>query len=196
MAANHLKKESVVILRLEGEDLLKFLNSPDFETVTIPPLWEIDGCFLHCVMNALMNLTVDHGMPPVSDTWVKRNILIPSLDLGYVHIHDEDLITRETILEELKKAVRRIAQYLKENPVILARNECIYDGSEIKKLLSNKLELNKIIDDMMQNLEMDDTLDSFARTFISVSMGFSQFGKEKTDNLIVDMMKNLDDVDD
>ena len=45
---------------------------------------------------------------------------------------------------EFKKLADCVAQRLKEQPVIVAHSENIFDGSGIKRLLSNKFELDKV----------------------------------------------------
>lgn len=47
-------------------------------------------------------------------------------------------------LVEFKKLADCVAQRLKEQPVIVAHSENIFDGSGIKRLLSNKFELDKV----------------------------------------------------
>lgn len=45
---------------------------------------------------------------------------------------------------EFKKPADCVAQRLKGQPVIVAHSENIFDGSGIKRLLSNKFELDKV----------------------------------------------------
>ncbi|ESR36812.1 calcium-binding EF-hand family protein [Citrus sinensis] len=56
---------------------------------------------------------------------------------------DSDHIYSETFLVEFKKLADCVAQGLKEQPVIVAHSKNIFDGSGIKRLLSNKFELDK-----------------------------------------------------
>lgn len=59
--------------------------------------------------------------------------------------HDWDKPTsQETFLVEFKKVAECVAQTLKEQPVIVAHSENSFDGSGIKRLLSNKFELDKV----------------------------------------------------
>lgn len=53
-------------------------------------------------------------------------------------------VTQETFLAEFKKVAESAAQRLKEQPVIVAHSENTFDGSGIKRLLSNKFELDKV----------------------------------------------------
>lgn len=53
-------------------------------------------------------------------------------------------VSEETFLVEFKKVAERVAQRLKEQPVIVAHSENTFDGSGIKRLLSNKFELDKV----------------------------------------------------
>ena len=56
----------------------------------------------------------------------------------------EKPVSQETFLEEFKKVAERVAQNLKEQPVIVAHSEITFNGSGIKGLLSNKFELDKV----------------------------------------------------
>lgn len=72
MAAG-LKRDAVVILRFDGEELLEFLKSPTFETDVLSIFSEIglpDRSLRDCIMEAFAKLTVDQGMPPATDPWV------------------------------------------------------------------------------------------------------------------------------
>lgn len=54
-------------------------------------------------------------------------------------------VSQETFLLEFKRAAEHVAQRLKEQPVIVAHSENTFDGSSIRRLLSNKFELDKVI---------------------------------------------------
>lgn len=56
----------------------------------------------------------------------------------------EKPVSEETFLEVFKKLADSIAQHLHEQPVIVAHSENTFDGSGIKRLLSNKFELEKV----------------------------------------------------
>lgn len=53
-------------------------------------------------------------------------------------------VSQETFLVEFKKVASAIADRLKEQPVIVAHSENTFDGSGVKRLLSNKFELDKV----------------------------------------------------
>lgn len=53
-------------------------------------------------------------------------------------------VSQEEFLTNLKKVAEHIAQHLKDQPVIVAHSENTFDGSGIKRLLSNKFELDKV----------------------------------------------------
>lgn len=74
MAAG-LKRDPIVILRIDGEDLLEFISSPSFEPEMISIFSEIESAdqglsLRDSVIKALGKLTVEQGMPPSSDSWV------------------------------------------------------------------------------------------------------------------------------
>lgn len=72
MAAG-LKRDPIVILRIDGEDLLEFVNSSAYEAEMASIFSQIespDGSLHDHIIQALSKLTVDHGIPPTSDTWV------------------------------------------------------------------------------------------------------------------------------
>ena len=79
MAAG-LKRDPIVILRIDGEDLLEFVTSPSFELEMISIFSEIESAnqglsLRDSIIKALEKLTVEQGMPPSSDPWVV-NLLI------------------------------------------------------------------------------------------------------------------------
>lgn len=68
-----VKKDPVLILRIDGEDLKDFVESARFEpeAATIFSQLEKADTSLHkCLTMALGQLSVDHGIPPPSDPWV------------------------------------------------------------------------------------------------------------------------------
>lgn len=80
MAAG-LKRDPIVILRIDGEDLLEFIHGPSFESFMIPIYSDIlansqaeaePSSLKHYIVKALGKLTVDQGMPPCSDSWVMK----------------------------------------------------------------------------------------------------------------------------
>ncbi|KAF3434614.1 hypothetical protein FNV43_RR21699 [Rhamnella rubrinervis] len=157
--ATGLKRDPIVILRIDGEDLLEFISSPSFEPEIVSVFSRIEsdhhgGLSLRdYIIKALENLTVDQGMPPCSDSWVMSNVVEPALKSG-----GEDCdksVTEETFLMEFKKVVEAVAKHLKDQPVIVAHSENAFDGSDIKRLLFNKFELDKTLNVALENVPKD-----------------------------------------
>lgn len=72
MAAG-LKRDPIVILRIDGEDLLEYVNGPTYEAEMSSIFSQIespDGSLREHIMEALAKLTVEQGIPPTSDSWV------------------------------------------------------------------------------------------------------------------------------
>lgn len=72
MAAG-LKRDPIVILRIDGEDLLEYINGPTFEAEMVAAHSLIEsaaGTLQDCIIKAFELLTVEQGMPPSSDPWV------------------------------------------------------------------------------------------------------------------------------
>ena len=72
MAAG-LKRDPIVILRMDGEELQEYVNSPSFETDAVSTFAEVqssDATLRDQIVKALQNLGVDQGLPPISDSWV------------------------------------------------------------------------------------------------------------------------------
>ncbi|MQM21820.1 hypothetical protein Taro_054866 [Colocasia esculenta] len=156
MAAG-LKRDPIVILRIDGEDLREFVDGPNFEpeAVSILSHIEAEGVPLHKrITVALEQLTVGHGMPPPSDSWVSENIIQPALQSLSAHqLHQS--VSQGTFLKELKKVLDDVAKRLKEHPVIVAHSENTFDGSCIRRLLSNKFELDKLLSVAWKELPKD-----------------------------------------
>lgn len=157
MAAG-FKKDDIIILRIDGEDLKEFGESPQFEPEMISIFSGMDSSnvsLCRCVSMALERLTVEHGMPPSSDTWVFNNIIEPALQSLSL---DQFLsVSQEIFLEEFRKLIDSITLLLQEKPVIVARSESIFDGSGIKRLLSDEAELNKMLEVAWRDLPTDQT---------------------------------------
>ncbi|XP_010268448.1 PREDICTED: uncharacterized protein LOC104605397 [Nelumbo nucifera] len=156
MAAG-LKRDPIVILRIDGEDLVEFINSPRFEPEIISIFSKIqlaNSSLRDYITRVLEQLTVDHGMPPYSDSWVLRNIVEPALQSCGNH-DEEQAISQDTFLQEFKKVVERVTQHLKEQPVIVAHSENSFDGSSIERLLSNKFELDKTLNEALKDVPKD-----------------------------------------
>jgi hypothetical protein len=72
MAAG-LKRDPIVILRIDGEDLQEFVERPGFEMDAVTIFSELqseNASLSQCLMKGLKQLTVEDGMPPSSDPWV------------------------------------------------------------------------------------------------------------------------------
>ena len=74
MAAG-LKRDPIVILRIDGEDLLEFVTGPTFEPEMISIFYEIESAYSglslkESIVKGLEKLSVEQGMPPSIDPWV------------------------------------------------------------------------------------------------------------------------------
>ncbi|KAF8718897.1 hypothetical protein HU200_025213 [Digitaria exilis] len=146
MAAG-LKRDPLVILRMDGEDLRDFVASSRYEpsAAAISSLVVSEGSPLRqCLLAALQQLTVDHGVPPASDTWVAENIIEPALQQLLADQLDQPA-SRDGFFQQLKKLLGAMAERLHEQPVIVAHTENTYDGSGVKRLLGSKFELDKLL---------------------------------------------------
>ena len=71
-----LNRDPIVILHIDGNYLLEFVDSPTFERQMMSILSKIDiqGGSLTCYINkAFEKLTIDQGMPPLLDSWVIKS---------------------------------------------------------------------------------------------------------------------------
>ncbi|CAD5330341.1 unnamed protein product [Arabidopsis thaliana] len=159
MAAG-LKRDPIVILRMDGEDLSEFVHGPGYEIESISVFSELssskDASLRDCIVKALQSLSVDHGMPPSNDPWVMSNIVEPIVDSC---LDEEDKreksASQERFLEAFKRVVESVAQRLNEQPVIVAHSENTFDGSGIRRLLSNKFEFDKALNVAMETIPKD-----------------------------------------
>ncbi|KAI3989481.1 hypothetical protein MKX01_022756 [Papaver californicum] len=150
----------ILILRMDGEDLLDFIEDPKYESEMMT-IFNSIGIHRHAngnngklyvkdyLMKAVKQLTVDHGMPPSSDTYVMNNIIQPSFE-AYVKNGVPDIIkssiiyddnTATLLLKEFEKFGHILVQHLKEDPIIVAHTQITFVASKIKKLLSTKSNL-------------------------------------------------------
>lgn len=158
MAAG-LKRDPIVILRMDGEDLSEFISSPGYESEIVSVFSEFDSSdasLRDSILKALQSLSVDHGMPPANDPWVMSNIVEPVLESCLdEESKREKPVSQERFLEEFKNVAETVVQRLKEQPVIVAHSENTFDGSGIKRLLSNKFELDKALNTALENVPRD-----------------------------------------
>ncbi|GAB4853217.1 hypothetical protein Ancab_017404 [Ancistrocladus abbreviatus] len=156
MAAG-LKRDPIVILRIDGEDLKEFINGPAFESEMVAifsRMESLDATLREYIMKALGKLSVDQGLPPVSDSWVMAQIVEPALHF-FADRQIKKPVSQETFLREFKKVAENIAERLKEQPVIVAHSENTFDGSGVKTLLANKFELEKALNAAMETVPRD-----------------------------------------
>ncbi|KAM1003103.1 hypothetical protein ACFX13_003504 [Malus domestica] len=203
MAAG-LKRDPIVILRIDGEDLLEFIDGPTFESEMVATYSEIksaDGTLRDCIIKALEKLTVEQGMPPSSDSWVVSNIVEPALQSCTGHDLDKP-VSQETFLTEFKKVAESVAHRLQEQPVIVAHSENDFDGSDIKRLLSNKFELDKTLNAATETIPRDSS-GKLSKEYLRVALeavgptaGLPPLGAvEQMDKVVQDVfnMVNADD---
>lgn len=55
-----------------------------------------------------------------------------------------ETVSQETFLAKFKRASENVVGLLKEQPAIVAHSQNTFDGSGIRRLLSNKFELDKV----------------------------------------------------
>lgn len=145
-----LQKNPVFILRLDGGDLKDFFSGPQFEPemASIFSRRRAAECssLRECIIMALQQLTVDHGLPPSADPWVLDNLVSPALQLLSIARLDQPAPSEEIFMEEFRKLIREIIERLQEKPIIVAHTLKICDGSGVGRLLSNNDELRKTVD--------------------------------------------------
>ncbi|GJT29741.1 calcium-binding EF-hand family protein [Tanacetum coccineum] len=202
MAAG-LKRDPIVILRIDGEDLLEFVDSPAFEPEMMSILSEIDipgGSLTDYINKAFEKLTVDKGMPPVLDSWVTSNIIAPAIQA--CGVDQVQPASHDTFFVEFKKVAQVVAQRLKEQPVIVAHSENTFDGAGIRRLLSNKFELDKTLDSALKSIPKDQNgkiskdCARLALDLLAPSAGLPPFGAVyQMDQVITESCKmfNVDD---
>jgi len=153
MAAG-LKRDPIVILRMDGEDLRDFVASSRYEPSAAAIFSQVgsEGVPLRrCLSAALQQLAVDHGVPPASDAWVAENIVEPALrQLPADQL--EQPASRDGFVERLRELLGAVAERLQEQAVIVAHTENTYDGSGVKRLLANKFELDKLLDSVWRGV--------------------------------------------
>ncbi|KAK4258529.1 hypothetical protein QN277_004971 [Acacia crassicarpa] len=200
MAAG-LKRDPILILRIDGEDLFEFVNGPSYEPEMASIFLEIKSpnSSLHDhIVEAMGKLTVEQGIPPTSDSWVFNNIVDPALQ-SQAGLAWDDPVSQEIFLTEFRKVVLRVAEHLKEQPVIVAHSQNTFDGTGVRRLLSSKLELEKTLNSTLENLPKDrkgkmskDHL-RLALDVVSPSAGLPPFGAiEEMDKVIGEVFKMID----
>lgn len=154
MAAG-LKRDPIVILRINGEDLNEFVESPRYEPEAMAIFSQVgsanNATLRQCLLASLGQLTVDHGMPPASDSWVMENVVEPALQELSANQLDQP-VSQEVFFQEFRKFLGIIVLRLQQHPVIVAHTENTFDGSGIRRLLSNKFEFDKLLDSVWRDV--------------------------------------------
>ncbi|CAL4932975.1 unnamed protein product [Urochloa decumbens] len=171
MAAG-LQRDPIVILRINGEDLNEFVDSPRYEPEAAAIFSQVDAgnnaSLRQCLLAALQQLTVDHGVPPVSDSWVVENIVDPAMQ----ELSSDQLdhpVSQGAFFQEFKKFLGLITRRLQQHPVIVAHTENTFDGSGIRKLLSNKFELDKLLDSVWSGVPKEHK-DKTSKEYLRVAL--------------------------
>ncbi|KAG9144243.1 hypothetical protein Leryth_023044 [Lithospermum erythrorhizon] len=199
MAAG-LQRTPVVILRMDGDDLFEFIKNPSFESEMLQIFTEInrsDGSLHEFTVKAFAKLSVKHGMPPTSDPWVMSNVVEPAIQsCGGV---PSQPVSQETFLAEFKRVAESVVHHLREQPVIVAHSENTFDGSTIKRLLSNKFDLDKILESAVKEFPKDrqgkisKEYLRVALDIIAPSTGLPLVGTvEKMDEITIGVLKAFD----
>ena len=181
MAAG-LKKDPIVILRIDGEDLRDFVSSPRYEPAVAAIFSQVvsgDLSLRQCLLAAVQQLGVDHGMPPAADPWVSERMNTPSPSHSSRRMSEHRYVrfvrhwqvvenvvepalqqlsadeleqpsSRDVFFEQLKKLLGSVADQLQERHVIVAHTENTFDGSGVRRLLGNKFELDKVHDQIQR----------------------------------------------
>ncbi|QHN99506.1 uncharacterized protein DS421_13g398420 [Arachis hypogaea] len=225
MAAG-LKRDPVVILRIDGEDLLEFVNGPSYEAEIASIFSQIGSpqkSLRHHIVTALS----------LNSLLIKEFILLQILETEYfTHTYAKFILyllstvfsnivepvllsqggpdwdkplaseNQKTFLEGFKKVALSAAERLKEQPVIVAHSENTFDGSGVKRLLSNKFEFDKTLNSVVENLPKDKN-GKISKEYlrlavdgVSPSAGLPPFGAiEEMDKVIGEVFKmmNADD---
>ncbi|XP_051132983.1 uncharacterized protein LOC127252722 isoform X2 [Andrographis paniculata] len=171
--ASGLERDPVVILRMDGDDLHEFLTCPAFEPELLSIYSEmqqqettLSGTTLKdYIVNAFEKLTVDQGMPPATDPWVKNNLVEPSMEF----LEDED-VSQGAFLAGFSRAAERLARRLKEQPATVAHSQNVFDGSGIKRLLSNKAELDQAMESALQQVSSKERHGKVSKDYLGVAL--------------------------
>lgn len=158
MAAG-LKRDPIVILRIDGEDLRDFVSSPRYEPAAAAIFSQAgseDASSLRQrLLAAVRQLGVDHGMPPAADPWVLENVIEPALQRLSADQLEQPVASKDIFLEQLKKLLSDVVERLQERPVIVAHTENTFDGSGVRRLLANKFELDKLLDSVCKDVPVE-----------------------------------------
>ncbi|KAF3614238.1 hypothetical protein FXO38_35789 [Capsicum annuum] len=90
-----LKRDPILLLCMDGEDLLEFIKSPTFELEMLSLYFELelpDRSLKDYIIKTFEKLTIDQGKPPASDSWVMSNVVEPVVE-SYIAASNEQPIT-------------------------------------------------------------------------------------------------------
>ncbi|KAI9185719.1 hypothetical protein LWI28_010084 [Acer negundo] len=148
--ADELNDDPIVVSILEGNTLRLFLEDEDDFAMLAENLFtdldtEDKGKICKSqILNALVNMGVDMGIPPFSEFPLLNDILKKHGAEG-----GEEL-GQAQFAHLLQQVLQDIADALAEKHVIVIRNIKIINGTKLRTLLADEKQLNNVIEKMLQ----------------------------------------------
>ncbi|XP_021742242.1 uncharacterized protein LOC110708425 [Chenopodium quinoa] len=148
--ADELRDEPIVVSVLDGNTIRLFLEDEDDFAMLAENLFtdldaEDEGKLSKSeIRNALVNMGVEMGVPPLSDFPMANDILKKHGAEG------EEKLGQAQFAQLLQPILQELADALALEPVTVVQNVKITNGSKLRKLLADKNQLGDVTENMYQ----------------------------------------------
>lgn len=197
-----LEREPVSISPLDGGELQRWAESPEFEIEAVAAFAQLDTnttgqVKAGAIKEAMKRVSVDQGMPPQTDPSVAEH-----MDRAFqsVRLNPQQDLDQTQFVDAYKKVVLEVAMSIRQKPLTVAHTDKVFDGSSISALLKDKQALNVALDmawEMMPKASGGAAPKSYLRVgFDTVApyAGLPPVGAvEEMDNVVNEAFKMIDD---
>ncbi|KAL5702158.1 hypothetical protein ACHQM5_027407 [Ranunculus cassubicifolius] len=147
--ADELKDDPIVISILDGSPLRLFLeDEDDFAMLAENLFTDLDVADTgkikkNKIRDALVNMGVELGVPSISEFPLLEEILKKHGADG------EEELGQAQFAESLQPVLQELADALAEKHVVVIQNIKVSNGSKLRKLLANEVQLNEVIEKIL-----------------------------------------------
>lgn len=143
-----LEREPVVVSPLNGSELERFVRGPEFEVEAVAAFSALDTdtsgqLKAATIKKAMQRLTVNQGMPPQTDSSVSKYIDSAFQQSG---VNPEHPLNQAQFVDAYKKVALAVASFMRNQPMMVAHSDKVFDGTSITNLLKDKHALDLALD--------------------------------------------------
>ncbi|KAJ7518604.1 hypothetical protein O6H91_20G000400 [Diphasiastrum complanatum] len=155
--ADGLKRNPISVLQIDGSELRKYAESPEFEVDAVGVFSQIDSNSEGAIDGSrieevLQSRSLLQKLPPGCEEATKY---LSETAIKKVGVDTSSKLDQTAFINVLKQILLTIASLLQEKPLNAAYNESNYDGSGITNLLRDKEALKNAEDELWNIMPKD-----------------------------------------